>query len=134
LIAGGVVGGLVILSVIGNMMDGGESKTTTVTKTVTVTASPPTQILTPAPPPLPAPPPGPKTVIDGNGTYLVGEDIVPGTYRSAGGSGCYWKRLSSLDGSDIIDNNLSDGPQVVEILASDVAFETEDCQTWQKVR
>jgi hypothetical protein len=83
----------------------------------------------------PAPPPAPKTTIDHDGTYVVGTDIVPGTYSSAGpvGSGtCYWKRLSSLNGGDIIENAMSLKPQVVEIDPSDKAFKTDGCQPWQK--
>jgi hypothetical protein len=81
------------------------------------------------------PPPGPKTTIDQAGTYSVGTDIAPGTYSSAGpvaGGACYWKRLSSLSGHDIIDSAMSLKPQVVEIDPSDKAFETDGCQPWQK--
>jgi hypothetical protein len=77
-----------------------------------------------------AAPSGPKSVIETDGTYLVGTDILPGTYRTPGGSQCYWARLRSLDTSDIINNNNSSGPQVVEILATDRAFLTQNCQTW----
>ncbi len=83
----------------------------------------------------PAPPPAPKTTIDNDGTYVVGTDIEPGTYTSAGGAAggtCYWKRMSSLNGSDIIDNALSSKPQVVQIDPSDKAFKTDHCQPWQK--
>lgn len=90
------------------------------TKTVTVTATPP-------------PPPGPKTTIEANGTFTVGSDIAPGTYRSAGHYGCYWARLRSLDTNDIIDNNVNDGPQVVQILPTDRAFMTRNCASWHKV-
>jgi hypothetical protein len=90
-----------------------------ITNTVTVTYTPP-------------PPPGPKTTIDSDGTYVVGVDIVPGTYRSAGGSSCYWARLNSLNTNDIIDNNGSAGPQAVEISATDKAFQTEHCPSWHK--
>jgi len=100
----------------------------TPTVTVTVTAGPTvTQTVTYTPPP----PPGPKTSISTDGTYQVGVDIVPGTYRTAGGSSCYWARLSSLSTNDIIDNNNSSGPQVVGILPSDKAFLTERCGAWQ---
>jgi hypothetical protein len=83
----------------------------------------------------PAPPPAPKTAIDHDGTYTVGTDIAPGTYSSAGpvGNGtCYWKRLSSPNGKDVIDNAMSRKPQVVEIDPSDRAFKTDGCQPWQK--
>jgi hypothetical protein len=95
-----------------------------VTKTLTVTYPPP-------------PPPAPKTTMETDGTYRVGTDIVPGTYRSAGRSidgesDCYWARLNSLNPTHIIDNNISTGPQVVAIQPSDAAFQTRSCQTWQK--
>ena len=80
----------------------------------------------------PATPPGPKTTIDSDGTYQVGVDIAPGNYRTAGSSGCYWARPSGLDTSDIIDNNNSNGPQVVSIQPTDKAFLTQRCGTWQK--
>jgi hypothetical protein len=65
--------------------------------------------------------------IPGTGTYVVGEDIQPGTYRAKASPGCYWARLSSLDTSDIIDNNNADGPVVIEVLSSDKALELSNC-------
>lgn len=79
----------------------------------------------------PAPPPAPKTTIDGDGTYTIGADIVPGTYTSAGpvgDSACYWKRV---DGTGTVDNALSKQPQVVQIAPTDTAFKTSQCQPWQ---
>jgi hypothetical protein len=102
----------------------------TATMTVTSTLQPSTETVTVTY--TPPPPPGPKTTIGSNGTFAVGTDIVPGTYRTAGGNSCYWARLRSLDTGDVIDNNISDGPQVVRILPSDAAFMTRDCGAWQK--
>jgi hypothetical protein len=87
--------------------------------------------LTPAAPPKPV---GPQSAIDGDGTYQVGIDIVPGTYRSAGGANCYWERESDLSGTlgGIIANSAASGTQVVTILPSDAAFKTEGCGTWQR--
>jgi hypothetical protein len=105
--------------------------TTQITATVTSTVQPTitqTETVTYSPPP----PPGPKTTVDSDGTYQVGVDIKPGNYHTTGSSGCYWARLSSLDTGDIIDNNNSNGPQVVEILPTDKAFLTKRCGTWQK--
>ena len=89
------------------------------------------------------PPASPKTlidthgtawqVIDNDGTYVIGVDVYPGKYRSAGGTMCFWARLRSLDTSDIIDNKKTSGPQVIEIRGSDTAFVTQNCGTWQQI-
>jgi hypothetical protein len=92
----------------------------------------PTPSPAPTPSAAPAPAGAPKTTIDHDGTYVVGKDIAPGTYSSAGpvGNGtCYWKRLGP-DGN-LIDNALSKKPQVVQIEATDKAFKTAGCQPWQ---
>src|SRR3954464_7685432 len=79
----------------------------------------------------PPPPPAPKTTIDADGTYAVGQDIQPGTYSSAGPVGdgaCYWKRVN---GTEIVDNALSKKAQIVQIQPTDTAFTTNECQAWQ---
>ncbi len=91
----------------------------------------------------PPPPTAPPTVIDAHGTYwpvidndgtyLVGADIVPGNYRSAGGTTCYWARLRGPDPSDVIDRTKTGGPQVIGIQMSDIAFLTQNCGTWQMI-
>ncbi|MGD1253672.1 hypothetical protein ACKUT9_05430 [Mycobacterium seoulense] len=88
-----------------------------------------------------APAAGPKTVIDthgrywpiidNDGTYLVGVDVLAGKYRNAGGAMCYWARLRSLDPGDVIESRKTAGPQSISIQASDTAFLTRDCGTWQ---
>ncbi|PIB80788.1 hypothetical protein CQY23_00570 [Mycobacterium celatum] len=78
----------------------------------------------------------PKTTIDHDGKYVVGTDIAPGVYTSAGPvnkGACYWKRLGSGDnGNEILDSAMTKKPQVVQIEASDKAFKTDGCQPWQK--
>ncbi|GBE68105.1 hypothetical protein MFM001_45670 [Mycobacterium sp. MFM001] len=78
----------------------------------------------------------PKTTIDHDGKYVVGTDIAPGVYTSAGPvnkGACYWKRLGAGDnGSEILDSAMTKKPQVVQIEASDKAFKTDGCQPWQK--
>jgi hypothetical protein len=71
----------------------------------------------------------------GSGTYQVGADIEPGTYRTDGGSFCYWARLSGGGGTldDIIANNNVEGPATVTIDASDWGFENRGCGKWTKV-
>jgi hypothetical protein len=98
--------------------------TSTITQTATVTYQPPSS-------------PVPKTTMETDGTYRVGTDIVPGTYRSAGQStegesDCYWARLNSLNPTHIIVNNISNDPQVVAIQPGDAAFLTHSCQPWHK--
>lgn len=69
----------------------------------------------------------------GEGLYVVGADIKPGTYHTEGGSVCYWARLSSLDTSDIIDNSLSSGPQTIQVRAGDRALQIRgDCTFGRK--
>ena len=69
-----------------------------------------------------------------NGTFLVGSEIAPGTYRSSAqpGSHCYWERLSGFSGSfdDVIANGLSDQSQLVTISRSDVGFTSHNCSGW----
>ncbi|MEO6792800.1 MAG: hypothetical protein ABI253_10245 [Mycobacterium sp.] len=79
----------------------------------------------------PTPPPAPKQVIDADGTYAVGTDILPGTYRSGGprdGNACYWRRVSA---GKIVDSAMTKKSQVVLIEPGDTAFRTDRCQPWQ---
>jgi hypothetical protein len=71
--------------------------------------------------------------MDHDGTYTVGTDIAPGTYSSAGpvgGGTCYWKRMGNPDGN-LIDNDMSKKPQVVQVDPTDKSFKTSGCQPWQ---
>ena len=81
----------------------------------------------PAPPPMPGPP-----VVDHDGVYAVGTEILAGVYTSAGpvdGGTCYWRRVGA--GGATVDNALTKQPQVVSIEPTDVAFKTRGCQGWQ---
>ncbi len=62
---------------------------------------------------------------EGDGLYIVGDDIKPGTYKSDGGEGCYWERQSK--GGEIIDNDLSNGSTVVTVRASDFSLKVSRC-------
>lgn len=68
-----------------------------------------------------------------DGKYIVGTDIKPGTYRAAASEGCYYARLSSLDDGDIIENNNTDGPVVVQIRAGDKAFQAKRCGMFTRI-
>lgn len=78
---------------------------------------------------------GPKTSFT-DGTYLVGTEIQPGTYRAQPVSSCYWERLSGLSGasSDIITNEFTKGQALVTILESDMAFKSSKCGRWELVQ
>jgi hypothetical protein len=77
--------------------------------------------------------PTPSYAHFGDGTFEVGKDIQPGTYRTRSGSdGCYYERLKGFDGTfeEIISNNNTDDPAVVTIAASDKGFHSQNCGTW----
>ena len=84
--------------------------------------------------PTPVPPtPTPTYAIFTDGSYQVGIDIQPGTYRTTTGSqGCYYARLKGFGGSveDILANNITDDPAIVTILPTDKGFESQNCGTW----
>jgi hypothetical protein len=70
-----------------------------------------------------------------DGTYIVRTDIAPGTWRSEGGSSCYWARLSGFGGTirDIIANDNTGPSAIVRIGPNDAGFESNRCGTWTKV-
>ncbi|MFF7290222.1 hypothetical protein [Streptomyces griseorubiginosus] len=78
-----------------------------------------------------------KGEIPGDGTFLVGQDVQAGTYRSEGKNkySCYWARLSdtSGEGDAIIANGVAEGPAIVKVAAGDKAFQTTDCKPWTKI-
>jgi hypothetical protein len=71
----------------------------------------------------------------GPGTYVVGSDIVAGTYEAPGGPDCYWRRLGgfSADFDELlaIENMTTAGQVVIE--ETDVGFDSVDCGTWTLV-
>lgn len=71
----------------------------------------------------------------GDGMYIVGTDIQPGTYRSSGTEGCYYARLRGFTGSfgDIVSNNNTDTSAIVTIASSDEGFIATRCGTWTKM-
>jgi hypothetical protein len=110
------------------------AKTVTETKLVTIPATGPAAAQTSSVPPTPT---GAATSISHDGTYIVGTDVAPGTYKTAGPSNgmafCTWKRLSDLHGNDMsstIAIGNEPGQGFVTIEPSDVAFYTQFCQPW----
>ncbi|MEW9551356.1 hypothetical protein [Nonomuraea sp. NPDC050783] len=79
---------------------------------------------------------GPLAAFPGDGQYLVGEDVKPGTYKTAGadGSGCYWARLKDASGEldAIIANDNVQGQTRVALKKGEF-FDTSGCQDWKRV-
>lgn len=77
-------------------------------------------------------PPPPKQY--GEGTYVIGVDIKPGTYHTSGADICYWARLSSLSTDDIIDNGNTTGPATIQVRASDKALQIQGDCTFGRIK
>lgn len=78
--------------------------------------------------------------IPGEGTFVVGSDIKPGTYKTSGPSdsslpNCYWARLKGTSGAfgDIIANGNPGGQTTITISSGDKAFQTSGCADWKKI-
>lgn len=110
--------------------DAGPAAASTVTATKTVAAG---KAMTPAKP-APATSKAAPAAMPDDGTYVVGSDVAPGTYRAPGGDACYWARLKDTDGalSSVIANGLGEGRKVITIAKSDAAFETRGCGPWTR--
>lgn len=76
-----------------------------------------------------------QTANFGNGVYLVGLDIAPGTWRADTPSpSCYWERLRNITGSnDIIANFFGSTPAIMTVLPTDIAVGVSGCGTWTRV-
>ncbi|HEX6686080.1 MAG TPA: hypothetical protein VF062_25115 [Candidatus Limnocylindrales bacterium] len=74
----------------------------------------------------------------GGGTWIVSEDIKPGSYRTtvpSDSTGCYWARLSDLSGglnSILANDNIEPGDRVtVTVGSGDKGFTSNRCGTWE---
>lgn len=70
----------------------------------------------------------------GDGMFLVGMDISPGTWKSPGGDYCYWARLSGFSGdlNHIKANGVGGSNNILTIEPADKGFESTNCGTWTK--
>lgn len=69
------------------------------------------------------------------GTWTVGVDIEPGTYRTDAevSSSCYWGIYrTGSNGSDIIDNDIVSGGRPTVTLSAGQDFKTTRCGAWTK--
>ncbi|MGI5338384.1 hypothetical protein ACQEVS_13765 [Streptomyces sp. CA-181903] len=79
-----------------------------------------------------------KADIPGSGTFQVGSDVKPGTYRSVGNKSsgnCYWERAKDSKGEpdSIIANDNVTGSSYVTIKADDKIFKSQGCKGWELV-
>ncbi|HVB25786.1 MAG TPA: hypothetical protein VNG51_27865 [Ktedonobacteraceae bacterium] len=132
----GVVVLIVVIIIAVNSGTKGTGNTTTAnTSTQPASQSTVQQTTANAPTAVPtkAPTPKPTFASFGDGTFQVGKDIKPGTYRTRVGSpGCYYEKLSGFGGTvgDIIANNNTDYPAIVTIAPTDKGFDSQGCGTW----
>lgn len=108
-----------------------ETASTPVTQTVTetITTSSVATVTVAA-----APAAGPAAQFD-DGTHVVGLNVAPGQYRTAGPNGanpggCYWARRKA-DRSSITDYGVADGPTQITIDGGELV-EANGCQTWTR--
>ncbi|GAB3033556.1 hypothetical protein MBOU_40400 [Mycobacterium bourgelatii] len=88
--------------------------------------------------------------IPGNGVFVVGTDIAPGLYRTAGSASvigvwinnvptqdsmCAWFTYSTPDANKehVLQTNMSIGPMFANINTSVKAFESVNCEPWERV-
>jgi hypothetical protein len=92
----------------------------------------------------------PMDPIPGEGFFLVGQDISPGLYNTAGtaslfgvwindvptqDSMCAWFAYNTPDANKdhVVATNMSIGPMYANINSTVKAFETHNCQPWTRV-
>jgi len=92
----------------------------------------------------------PMDPIPGDGFFLVGQDISPGLYNTAGtaslfgvwindvptqDSMCAWFAYSTPDANKdhVVATNMSIGPMYANINSTVKAFESHNCQPWTRV-
>ncbi len=73
---------------------------------------------------------GSPTAPFGDGDYMVGTDIAPGTWKAQDAKGCYWARVKDFTGepADTIGN--ANGSGIVTIQKSDKGFVSSGCGSW----
>jgi hypothetical protein len=72
----------------------------------------------------------------GDGWWIAGVDITPGTYRTQDDVS-YWARLSDFSnelGSILANEAFVTGGAIVEIKASDAGFQTQGGAIWTKIK
>ena len=76
----------------------------------------------------------PAAGFGGDGLFVVGLDITPGVYRTAGpvsGRDGYFALLRSTNTHDIVNNSIVRGPATITVGPGVKAVEVRRCQPWQ---
>jgi hypothetical protein len=151
LIVGGGVGVLLLLCVAGGTAIGATAPAANPTVTVTTTAAAPTVTVTVTESASPAvtttvtatttetaaPPPAAAGTTIEDGTWTVGVDVKPGSYRVAvpiSSGMCYWGIYrSGTNQRDIVNNGIESGGRPQVTLKAGQDFKSSDCGTWTKV-
>jgi hypothetical protein len=70
-----------------------------------------------------------------NGQYRVGHDMLPGRYAAPGGAECYWERVGDFtgEGDALLANDFGPSSPVVDVVAGDAGFSSQDCGTWTRI-
>ncbi|CAG6399395.1 hypothetical protein NMG29_03650 [Streptomyces cocklensis] len=78
--------------------------------------------------------PAVKAAFKGDGTFQVGTDVQPGTYKTSGNDDgmCYWERAKDAkdDTDSILANDTVAGSSYVTIKPTDKIFTSTDCKDW----
>jgi hypothetical protein len=76
-------------------------------------------------------PPVPSTTF-GDGDWIVGDEIPPGRYATAGGPGCSWARASGFTHTleELITTGQAEGPVVIDVEPTDARISSRACGTW----
>jgi hypothetical protein len=83
-------------------------------------------------PPATTSTPPPATSV-GEGTWIVGTDLTPGSWSTAGGPSCTWTRVRDFLGTpeSVIEQGAATSVAVVGLDASDAGLVTQGC-TWTR--
>lgn len=79
---------------------------------------------------------GPSEGFSGDGLFVVGLDITPGVYRTAGpvsGHRGYFALLKSTSTRDIMENSIVAGPATITVGPGVRAVEVRRCQPWSRL-
>ncbi|MEU6576221.1 hypothetical protein [Streptomyces sp. NPDC046805] len=78
-----------------------------------------------------------KAAFAGDGSFRVGSDVKPGTYRTTGNTddSCYWERAKDASGEmdSLLANDNVTGASYVTVKTSDKLFKSSGCKDWEAV-